>query len=401
MHNHITKPLVLFVALCLAVLCLSFSVSAEPKYQANSTFGPKLTGGVSDEFLEKARAEGNLGEKPLRLSAITDEDLRKVTSLKDILTGVEIDNAKELTDISPLGEMSNLTYVKLERLDKVTDLSPLGNLTKLKKLHIRQVPYESFDFLKPLDNLEELVFFMQPKQPSDISALAGKKNMKILHFYSAQITDISPLADSTELEDLSLYMTEAEDLSPLTAFPKLRRLSLYSVPAKDLSPVGELTELRSIWIYATKFEDYSPLAKLTKLEELHAGISHFDRMDVVRSMPNLRSVKLLRDKVTDFAPLAECKELREAVLEGMHVGDLSIFANATKLERLDLENSTVSNPEAIAALPALSALDLQKTEGVTDISIFKDLPKLKYIYSKKGQFPEEQLAPFEKKAVVQ
>jgi len=32
MHSHITKPLVLFVALCLAVLCLSFSVSAEPKY---------------------------------------------------------------------------------------------------------------------------------------------------------------------------------------------------------------------------------------------------------------------------------------------------------------------------------------------------------------------------------
>jgi hypothetical protein len=67
----------------------------------------------------------------------------------------------------------------------------------------------------------------------------------------------------------------------------------------------------------------------------------------------------------------------------------------------DRVRSTVWNPEAIAALPALSALDLQKTEGVTDISIFKDLPKLKYIYSKKGQFPEEQLAPFEKKAVVQ
>jgi Leucine-rich repeat (LRR) protein len=123
-------------------------------------------------------------------------------------------------------------------------------------------------------------------------------------------------------------------------------------------------------------------------------------MDVVRSMRTSFG-QTPRDKVTDFTPLAECKELREAVLEGMHVGDLSIFANATKLERLDLENSTVSNPEAIAALPALSALDLQKTEGVTDISIFKDLPKLNYIYSKKGQFPEEQLAPFEKKAVVQ
>ncbi|WP_300525985.1 hypothetical protein [Aminiphilus sp.] len=67
----------------------------------------------------------------------------------------------------------------------------------------------------------------------------------------------------------------------------------------------------------------------------------------------------------------------------------------------DRVRSTVSNPEVITALPALSALDLQKTEGVTDISIFKDLPKLNYIYSKKGQFPEEQLAPFEKKAVVQ
>ena len=161
-----------------------------------------------------------------------------------------------------------------------------------------------------------------------------------------------------------------------------------------MTPVGELSELRHIWIYATKFKDYSPLAKLTKLEELHAGISQFDRLDVVATMPNLRSLRLLRDKVTDFSPLAVSANLEEVNIETQNVGDLGIFANKTKLKSLILRDCTVSNAGAIADLPALETLSLRDAKGVDDITVFKDLPKLRRLSVSKGAFPDQDLEVF-------
>ncbi len=61
----------------------------------------------------------------------------------------------------------------------------------------------------------------------------------------------------------------------------------------------------------------------------------------------------------------------------------------------------MKNPEAITALPKLRTLNLQKTQGIPDFSMFKDLPKLQYIYARVDQFPQEQIEPYGKKAVIQ
>jgi len=392
----------LAVSVLLGVAAVSFA--ADPKYTKSSTFGPKITDGVTDEFLQMVRDDPDIKKgKPLRLGgAISDEDLKKVASLADMLTGMLLDRTDKVTDLSPLSALSGLTYLKLDGLKGVTTLAPLGALVKMKELEIRQVEYPDLDFLTGMNDLESLVFFMQPKTIEDISPLKGKAKLKKLHLYSAPISDISVLEELSELEDLSLYMIKADDLSPIGVLTKLKRLSLYSIPATDMSPVENLTELRYIWIYATKFEDYSPLENLTKLEEFHGGLSKLDTLEYVEFMPKLKVVKMLREDIIDVSPLAKCPNLKEVVLESITGPvDLAVFEGLKKLEALDVEGCKVLNPEAITALPRLQRLDLQKTEGVADFSMFKDLPKLKYIYAKVGQFPDEQIAPYGKKAIIQ
>lgn len=402
--KEIKKLGILFAVMAYFMLFAASAWAAEPKYTGSSTFGPKVTDGLTDEFVAKIREDPDIKKgKPLRLgSGIKDEDLTKLLPLADVLTGLEIESADGVTDLTPLSSLTNLTYLKVERLKGVATLAPLAPLFNMKKLHLRQVEYPDLTFLTGMNDLEELVFFMQPKTIEDITPLEGKVKLKKLNFYSAPITDISVLAGLEALEDLDLYMTKVEDLSPLAGLTKLKKLSLYSIPAKDMTPVGNLTGLQDIWIYATKFEDYSPLAKLVNLESLRAGLSKLDTLECVESMPKLKVVKMLREDILDFTPLAKCLNLTEIVLESVSGAiDLAALSGLEKLTALDVEGSKVKNPEAIIALPRLQRLDLQKTEGIADFSMFKDLPKLQYIYAKVDQFPKEQIEPYGKKAIIQ
>ncbi|GAB1399562.1 hypothetical protein MASR1M66_10140 [Aminivibrio sp.] len=389
------RPVTAVLAMLFVLAVSAAAFAADPKYTKSSVFGPKITDGVTDEFLQMVRDDPDIKKgKPLRLGgAVTDDDLKKVASLADVLTGLFLERTDQVSDLSPLSNLSGLTYLKLDSLKGIRTLAPLGALVKLKELEIRQVEYPDLAFLAGMNDLESLVFFMQPKTIEDISPLKGKAKLKRLHLYSAPVTDISVLAELAELEDLSLYMIKADDLSPIGGLTKLKRLSLYAIPATDMSPVENLTELRYIWIYATKFEDYSPLTKLTKLEELHGGLSKLDTLEYVEFMPKLKIVRMLREDIIDVSPLAKCPDLTEVVLESITGPvDLAVFAGHKKLTALDVEGCRVLNSEAITALPRLERLDLQKTEGVADFSMFKDLPKLKYI-CKGWPVPDEQIAP--------
>ncbi|HOO64109.1 MAG TPA: hypothetical protein PK364_09320, partial [Synergistaceae bacterium] len=124
----------------LGLFVFSFSAFAgDPKYSKSSTFGPKITDGITEEFLAMIREDPDIAKgKPLRLSgAITVEDLSKLAPLADILGGMEISSAKDLTDLSPLASLSGLTFLKLDGLKGVTTLAPLGALTAMKKLEIK------------------------------------------------------------------------------------------------------------------------------------------------------------------------------------------------------------------------------------------------------------------------
>jgi Leucine-rich repeat (LRR) protein len=284
-----------------------------------------------------------------------------------------------------------LTSVELT-LENLADCAPLAKLVNLKKLRINYGKYKSFDFLKPLNTLENLFLYMPPPEPSKISALAGKTKLKQLALGDANITDITPLKDAASLEFLSLYGTKVADLKPLAAIKSLRRLMLSKIPAKDLNPVGELAELTELTIDQTDFADYTPLAKCTKLRVLQAQLSTLDKLEIIKTMPELRSFDVLKDtKAQQWEALKTAKNLDFLQIAETSFSDLSLIAHMDKLHYLYIGKTTVIHPEAISALPELGTLGIVETQGISDVSIFKTLPKLETLYIKKGQFPQAQL----------
>lgn len=388
---------------CLALALAPAALAAEPKYSVSKAMGPKIEGGITDEFIGQLKEdEGLKAGKPLRLGkGITDDDLKKLPALADYVKAMEMDSCEDITDLTPLASLTGLEKLKMYRLKGVTTLEPLAALVNMKDLEIRQVEYPDIKFVSGMKQLESLVFFMQPKNFSDISPLEGLTSLKTLHFYSCPIEDISVLAGLTGLEDLSLYMTAVKDLEPIGGLTGLKRLSLYAVKAKDMTPVGNLTNLEYIWVYATDFDDYSPLAKLVNMVDFNAGLSALDTLEYLVHMPKLKIVKLLNEDIHDFTPLAEMPQLEEVNLEGVKgVVDLSVFKDHKKLVNLFVRKCKLKNPEAITALPKLEWIILIDSEGVDDITIFKDMPKIKRISVKKGQYPDEQLEAVGKLASV-
>ncbi len=106
------------------------------------------------------------------------------------LTGLDL-QGNEVSDITPLTGLVNLTYYLLLHSNQVSDISSLAGLT----------------------NLTQLGF--SSNQVSDISPVAGLTSLTELQFSNNQVTDISPVAGLTSLNWLILSSNQVSDILPI------------------------------------------------------------------------------------------------------------------------------------------------------------------------------------------
>ena len=119
----------------------------------------------------------------------------------------------QISDISPLANLTNLTALLLEH-NQISDISPLADLTSLTELYLAY------------------------NQISDISPLADLTSLTRLYLRDNQISDISPLANLTSLTELGLDENQIRDIRPLVENPGLGagdRVSLRNNPLSDTS----------------------------------------------------------------------------------------------------------------------------------------------------------------------
>lgn len=157
---------------------------------------------LAENQIENIEALANL--KNLQKLSLGEED-----------TGPNCGN--NVTDISPLADLENLTHLSLWA-NQVSDLSPLADLSKLTYLALGDNQISNIDPLSSLANLTILV--LSENQISDVSTLSGLVNLMYLRLEDNQISDISMLADLVNLEELYLrnnLITE-KDISDLKLF---------------------------------------------------------------------------------------------------------------------------------------------------------------------------------------
>ena len=262
--------------------------------------------------------------------------------------------ANDITDISPLAGLTNLTYMNIAFSTNITDISPLAGLTNLKFLSLIKTNITDISPLAGLTNLMDLdlayISYIE-----DISSLAGLTNLTRLRLSGADITDISPLAGLTNMTELHLDFTNVTDISPLANFTNLTRLNLANTNITDISPLAGLTNLTELLLHSNNIADISLLANFTNLTRLNLANNNITDISLLANFTNLTHLYVAYNNFTDtdVSALAGLIHLVNLDLRFNGITDISALVGLTSLERLNLRGnplSDVSIAEYVSAL---------------------------------------------------
>jgi hypothetical protein len=85
-----------------------------------------------------------------------------------------------------------------------------------------------------IDFMDDVVVVdLRETQVSDVTTLAGVKNLERLYLGGTQVSDLPPLAGWKNLEQLSFRDTQVSDLTPLAGLKNLRNLYLRDTPVSE------------------------------------------------------------------------------------------------------------------------------------------------------------------------
>ena len=193
-------------------------------------------------------------------------------------------NSNEISDLSPLSNLTNLTYLDLSS-NSLSDISALANLTNLTYLDLSSTDLDlssnSLSDISALANLTNLtrLDLAWNQSLSDISALANLTNLTRLDLaWNQSLSDISALANLTNLTELDLSSThDVSDISALANLTNLTDLDLSNNSRSDISALANLTNLTWLFLYNNSISDLAPLVANT-------GLGSGDKVDV-RSNP--------------------------------------------------------------------------------------------------------------------
>lgn len=110
---------------------------------------------------------------------------------------------------------------------------------------------------------------------TDLSMIAGLKNLKILILADNEITDISPLAGLDELMYIEIFMNPLADFSPLAGKEKLLDLNVCYTTVTDPAPFYQMPALERLWASVTRMseEDCALLAENLPNTEVNTEVS--------------------------------------------------------------------------------------------------------------------------------
>jgi hypothetical protein len=177
---------------------------------------------------------------------------------------------EDLVDISDLAQLKKLKYLDLLRT-AVRDLTPLAGLTDLENLDISDTKVADLGPLAALTRLRRLS--ASTTLVSSLSPLANLVELESLWLYSTEVTDITALANLPRLKTLALGLNVHErdpssppsvsDITPLAGLRNLELLYLTGTTVTDLSPLAKLANLKKLFLYGVEL----PAATVAKLQK--------------------------------------------------------------------------------------------------------------------------------------
>lgn len=191
-----------------------------------------------------------------------------VTNLPN-LSYLGIDGNK-LTSVQELAGMHQLTALKVGS-NQLTDYTPIASLTNLTTLSIGNNRSNDISILRSLVNLQEATFSQMGLTNNAVQVFSYMPKLVTLSIdYNDQISDLTPLAGLRQLQSLNFSKDQVADLTPLKQLTNLTDLSFSNAQVANLAPLAGLTRLTSLNLLHNHVSDLSPLQNLQGLSYLNA-----------------------------------------------------------------------------------------------------------------------------------
>jgi Leucine-rich repeat (LRR) protein len=314
-----------------------------------------------------------------------NEAIQNLNGIKNCteLHTLNLDNCKNLNDISILPSFEKLKTLWIDRFEDASQFHYIGACTALEKLSQNSCKLTTLHHLAGLSNLKRLSIHSN-KNLSDLSPLAELTQLKTLNLSCCkELSDLSPLAELTQLQNLDLSSCEnLSDLTPLAGLSQLQTLDLsHCKNLSNLSPLAGLTQLQTLNLsHCKNLSNLSPLAGLTQLQTLN--LSHCKNLSNLSPLAGLTQLQTLNlrycENLSDFSPLAGLFQLKTLNLgHCKNLSNLSPLAGLSQLQTLDLSFcENLSNLSPLAELTQLQTLNLSFCENLSDLTPLAGLSQL-------------------------
>lgn len=176
----------------------------------------------------------------------------------------------KLTSVQALAGMRQLTELKVGS-NQLTDYTPIASLTNLTTLSIGNNRSNDISMLRSLVNLEEATFSQMGLTNNAVQIFSYMPKLVTLSIdFNDQISDLTPLAGLRQLQSLNFSKDRVADLTPLKQMTNLTDLSFSNAQVANLAPLAGLTKLTSLNMLRNHVSDLSPLQNLQDLSYLNA-----------------------------------------------------------------------------------------------------------------------------------
>ena len=312
----------------------------------------------------------NLSYSILELSWTADE-LTDITPLKNLteLSSLDLSGCSSLSDITPIKNLKKVTQLNLSGCSSLLDITPIKNFEKVTKLNLSGC--RSLLDITPIKNFEKFTHTMNSLVLNSCSSLSDITPIKnFAQLTSLNLSGCSSLSDITPIKNLAqltlLNLSGCESLTDITSLEKLIQLNSLNLSGNyysskfltDITPLENLTHLISLDVSnCESLTDITPLEKLTQLNSLE-----------------LSSCKSL----SDITPLEKLTQLNSLGLSSCtFLSDINPIAKLKQLVTINLNYCTsISNISAIQFLQTINSIDIS---GCLRLRKFPDFKQLKHL----------------------
>jgi internalin A len=239
----------------------------------NSASLPEKTQNLIGKMLEHARtSDCVLAERRLMIAEELHlrgffDDLRPISGLKNVRRLYLFSNDSQKIKIEPIAQMTQLTHLSI--VGAVTDIRPLSNLKDLTYLDLLSTQVQD---IRPIANLAKLTYLQigSKSLSGDLEGLSNLVNLRFLGV-SGEISSLHFLRKMIQLEYLSIPDSGITDVSPLAGLKDLKRLILFKNPLQNVQPLAGLHNLIELDLRETQVKDLTPVSNLPSLKKLQTG----------------------------------------------------------------------------------------------------------------------------------